>query len=325
MDWLDLNRSVNETNPELAISRVRLFLSGLLMGVADLIPGISGGTVAYILGIYSTFIGSIAALASSWEAVFGNDTLARQKLIQFFTIIFGMALSIVLFSHLLHQALADPFFRPLLYSFFFGLTLASAFICLKPIRRALLEFLLISSSFLFAFMITGQSHSIEVGGLLSDHVVQPYVILGGTLAIVAMMLPGISGSYVLHLMGLYQTVLFAIIEISRGAFFSANFFSNFIFLLNLGCGTLVGALVFSRLIQSLLTHASSAMHAILVGFMLGSLKSVWPFWKGVSERELVWQAPSPFEFSTYLCLIAAISGSLLVIRLTNRARAHLRV
>jgi len=244
-----------------------IFLRGLLMGAADIIPGVSGGTVAFITGIYDTLIDSIRAvdlefvtrllrgdIAGAWQHINGGFLLA---------LVLGIATSIFSLAQLVSWLLAH---HPVpLWAFFFGLILASALVLLRQVNRwsAVPLVCLLAGVALAVFIALSPGMSLDWG----------YwgIFLAAFLAICAMILPGISGSFILVLLGVYGPVLAAIKNLELGFLL--------VFILGAGCGLLC----FSRLLHWLLHRFHQATMAVLTGFLFGSLVVVWP-WK----RVLVW-------------------------------------
>jgi len=248
------------------MSPLGVYLRGMLMGAADIVPGVSGGTMAFITGIYETLLASIRAvdlvflrklfrldIAGAWRHVNGGFLLA---------LLLGIATSVFSLARLISWVL-DHHPVPL-WAFFFGLILASALVVLGQVRHW--------SAVTILSLSVGAGLALAIG--LSP-VMEPLtgfggVVLAGFLAICAMILPGISGSFILVLLGMYGTVLMAI----------KNLDILFLFIFAAGAGT--GLLCFSRLLYWLLHHFRPATMALLTGFLFGSLAVVWP-WKRVLE------------------------------------------
>lgn len=245
-------------------------LKGIAMGAADVVPGVSGGTIAFISGIYEELIQSInkvnfkaikllkkEGFLSMWKAVNGNFL---------FSLLLGIAISVITLAKIIRFLLET---QPILiWSFFFGLVLASIFYVAKQITRWNLGsiFMLFLGAFLAYFIttLTPQNGNISY----------PYLFLSGALAICAMILPGISGSYILLLLGVYRPVLDAIHE------------KEIKILGTLMVGAVVGLLSFSRLLKWLFDHYENVTLAALTGFIIGSLNKIWP-WKLVLESEMI--------------------------------------
>jgi putative membrane protein len=243
-----------------------VFLRGLLMGAADIVPGVSGGTIAFITGIYDTLLGSIRAfdlvfigkllkldIAGAWQHVNGGFLLA---------LLLGIGTSIFSLARMISWVLEN---HPVpLWAFFFGLILASALVLLRQVGQ----------------WTAGRAVSLLVGAAVAGFIALSPVLnldvglagvfLAGFLAICAMILPGISGSFILVLLGMYGTVLTAVKSLDL----------LFLGVFAVGAGT--GLMCFSRLLHWLLHHFHQATMALLTGFLFGSLAVVWP-WKRVLE------------------------------------------
>jgi putative membrane protein len=247
---------------------VFITLKGMAMGAADVVPGVSGGTIAFISGIYEELITSInnidlsltkmlrkEGIKAVWNKVNGNFLLAL------FVGIFISVLSLAKFlSWLLEN---EPI---LLWSFFFGLVVASIFMVGKEITRwtmGSIMVLLLGAA--LAFFITELPASDNVDSL-------PYLFLSGALAICAMILPGISGAFILVLLGSYKTILDAVHE------------RDIKIILTVGVGAIFGLLSFARLLKWMFNHYKNITLALLTGFILGSLNKIWP-WKKVLETK----------------------------------------
>ena len=245
-----------------------LILKGIAMGAADLVPGVSGGTIAFISGIYEELISSLNAinlsliktiktegLKSTWEKINGNFLVA---------ILLGIAISILSLSKLITWLLLE---KPILvWAFFFGLVLASILIVIKKINQWKLgEFLGLIIGTFFAYQLT------KLGALANSESMF-YLFISGSIAICAMILPGISGAFILVLLGSYNTVLQAINDKSIGklAVFMA--------------GAIVGILSFSKLLKWLFKTYKSITLAVLTGFMVGALAKIWPWKKALTYR-----------------------------------------
>jgi len=237
------------------------------MGAADIVPGVSGGTIAFITGIYDTLIDSIRAvdlaflskllkfdIADAWQHINGGFLLA---------LLLGIATSIFSLAQIVSWVLEH---HPVpLWAFFFGLILASAWVLLVQVRKwtAVTLLCLIVGIAVAVFIALSPVMNLNMG--LAG------VFLAGFLAICAMILPGISGSFILVLLGMYSTVLTAIKSL------------DLVFILVFVLGAGAGLLCFSRLLHWLLHQFHQATMALLTGFLFGSLTVVWP-WKHV----LVW-------------------------------------
>ena len=273
-----------------------VFVRGLAMGAADVVPGVSGGTVALITGIYERLIKSLSAfnldacryllkgqVSEAWRHIDGNFLLA---------LFAGVATSLFSLAKIISSALEQHPHE--VYSFFMGLILASSMLLARDIRpwRAGSWMALIMGVLLMLLVSELRPATPDVGPLL--------LFGAGAIAICAMILPGISGSFLLLIMGVYPVVL--------GAIESLDFATLAVFAL--GCA--VGLLSFVRLLSWLLLHCRLILMTFLVGVLLGSLKVLWP-WQ--SEQVLVlpvWQesamAAAMFVFGLGLVLALARLG-----------------
>ena len=250
----------------MALSSAGIFLRGLLMGAADIVPGVSGGTVAFITGIYDQLLDSLRAvdleflarlsrldIAGAWQHINGRFLLA---------LLLGIATSIFSLAQLVSWVLEH---HPVpLWAFFFGLILASAAVLLREVDNwsAPKVLCLLSAGAVAVCIALSPVMSLEMG--LAG------VFLAGFLAVCAMILPGISGSFILVLLGMYSTTLVALK--------SLDLVFILVFVIGAGCGLLC----FSRLLHWLLQRFHQGTMAVLTGFLFGSLLVVWP-WKRVLE------------------------------------------
>ncbi len=241
-----------------------ILLKGLCMGAADVVPGVSGGTIAFITGIYDEWLDSLKrctpavllrlkreGLAASWNYINGNFLLA---------VFGGILISLASLAKLITLALhAYPI---LVWAFFFGLIIASIVLLVKHQPHWKLSSwiaLVCGAAFVLAISMAAPA---QLPGY-------PWVLfLGGFVAICAMMLPGISGSFILLLVGLYPVFLKAITDF------------DLVSLLSFGLGCVCGLITFSRFLSWLLERFQATTLATLIGFLVGSLYVTWP-WKQV--------------------------------------------
>jgi putative membrane protein len=246
-----------------------VLLKGLAMGAADVVPGISGGTIAFITGIYEELLDSLRSInprsvrrlfsegpLAFWQAINGNFLLA---------LLLGIGISLFSLARVLTLLLEHH--AVLLWAFFFGLILASALYVARRlscwnIANAAMGI----AGAIFAFWITLATPAETTHALW-------FVFLSGSIAICAMILPGISGSFILLLLGQYRFILSAISEL------------NLVILMVFGSGAVIGLLAFSHLLAWLLHRYRDLTIALLTGFMLGALNKVWP-WKQVTDTYL---------------------------------------
>ena len=238
------------------------------MGAADVVPGVSGGTIAFISGIYDRLLASIAACTpdkllwlargrfnDTWKAIDGSFL---------FTLLAGILCSIATLARVISYLLAEH--GLLVWSFFFGLILISVYLVGREIERWS------PWTILAAIAGCGFAYLITVASPMTLSVTPLTLFFGGSIAICAMILPGISGSFILLLLGLYSGVLHAVKTFD---------------LVLLGCfmlGCVIGILSFSRLLSWLLGNARNITLAFLNGLLIGSLNKVWPWKETLSWR-----------------------------------------
>lgn len=250
------------------VQRIKLFLKGMAMGAADVVPGVSGGTIAFISGIYEELLSSIKALgpdtlvtlrkegiAAAWRQINGNFLI---------TLLSGIGTSVLLLVRPITWAIAH---KPvLIWSFFFGLIAASVWLCGKLVKHWSFPAL--------TGLLFGTAVAVVIGllnaGTGSDALW--FVFVSGAIAICAMILPGISGSFILLLMGMYLPVMAAIKT------FNIPVIAVFV----VGC--LFGLMAFSRLLSWMFARHHDITVSSLTGFLLGSLFIIWPWKEVVSVR-----------------------------------------
>jgi len=285
-----------------------LFLTGFLMGSADVVPGVSGGTIAFIMGIYQELINTIKLFnlkllrmicKIQWKEVL--DYLPW-KFIGFLGA--GIVFAIASLVHLISWAL--EYHETYLLSLFFGLVTASIFIVLKGLKPNLGVFVSVLVGSVFAWWLVGLPPS------ESSHT--PLILfLSGMIAITAMILPGISGSFILLVLGQYAYVIRAVKEL------------EFFTLAMVAAGCLVGITGFSRILSWLLARHYQVTVGLLVGFMIGSLRKIWPFKNELTFMQkpngdsiaITFENTMP-DFSSnvwWLCLITALAGGALILSL----------
>ncbi|MDX5437617.1 MAG: DUF368 domain-containing protein [Pontibacter sp.] len=239
-----------------------LFAKGVGMGAADVVPGVSGGTIAFITGIYEELLGSIRSvngeavrlllrfnLAGFWKHINGTFLLV---------LIGGILFSIASLSRLILFLLEH--YPELLWSFFFGLIVASAVVVSKKITRWNIAVVLAG------LLGAAVAYYVTVATPTQTPEAYWFIFLSGAIAICAMILPGISGSFLLVLLAKYEFILNSVKELRV----------DVIAVFGVGCVT--GILVFSHVLNWMLKHYHNITVALLTGFMVGSLNKVWP-WK----------------------------------------------
>ncbi|MEH6575831.1 MAG: DUF368 domain-containing protein [Amphritea sp.] len=241
---------------------ILLFFKGMLMGAADVVPGVSGGTIAFITGIYEELIATIKGFdLTSVRMLFKEGPVACWRHVNgsfLLVLLAGMVFSIAFIAGGVLFLLAN--YPVLIWAFFFGLIIASCWLVMSHVEiwstPVLVAFIVGS---VVAFVIT----SIAPAAVEPTNVM---ILVAGSVAICAMILPGISGSFILLLMGMYAPILAAV----KGADL------QIIGLFVLGC--IIGITCFSRVLSWMFAHYKVLTLALLAGFMMGSLNKVWP-WK----------------------------------------------
>ena len=284
------------------------------MGAADVVPGVSGGTIAFISGIYEELITSInnvdPALLKIWKNE-GFNSFWKKLNGNFLVALFlGIFISLFSLATLVSWLLENE--PVLLWSFFFGLVAASIFFVGKEITKwnlATVIMLLLGAA--IAYFITTLPASENTSSL-------PYLFMSGALAVCAMILPGISGAFILVLLGSYKTILDAVHE------------REIKVIVTVALGAIFGLLSFAKLLKWMFSHYKNLTLALLTGFILGSLNKIWP-WKLLLETKTIGdkiipikeQNISPFNFEgdpqLMFALIAAIIGFSLIFILEKLA------
>ena len=242
-------------------NRSILFLKGMAMGISDLIPGISGGTIALLLGIYKDFISSLKSI--NYKSFIYLIRLDFKKLNNqlnlcfLLPVFFGILSSIFIFSSLISFLLLD--YKVLLFSFFFGLIFFSSIRLISSLKpTSTLDFFTV-----FVGLVIGLSFFFVSSLSTSNSIFS--IFLAGFIAISAMLLPGISGSYILLILGKYEFMLDSI----------SSF--NWINILIFSLGAITGILSFSKMIHYLLKNYYRSTIFFLSGLMMGALNKVWPW------------------------------------------------
>lgn len=287
-------------------------LKGMAMGAADVVPGVSGGTIAFISGIYQELIETIDNLGIGilkiWKEEGFKIMFAKYNLGFLISLFCGIFVSIISLAKIISYLLEN---HPILvWSFFFGLVLASILYVGKQIEKwSLVVILLMLFAATLAYYIT-----IATPSQAPDEIY--YYFLSGAIAIIAMILPGISGSFILVLLGSYSIVLSALTEFIE-ALLSGNWElvkTNFIKVFTFIIGCLVGLKLFSRILKWMFANKKNITLAVLTGFMIGSLNKIWPWKKILSTRidrhgvevPLIEKSILPFSFNGEAQLVFAV-------------------
>jgi len=252
-----------------------LFFKGVAMGIADLMPGVSGGTIALLMGVYKELVESIDSInlnnlkllkndgfTSFWKAINGN----------FLSLLFlGIITAIFTFSFAIDYLMTH---HPIpLWSFFFGLLLATIIALKNSLSQwSPFNFLSMLLSAVLSFFVTQITPSNTEIGMV-------YLFISGFFGIIAMILPGISGAYILLILGAYSTVIGLIKDTLRGL---TNFQIDLLIptltqLMVFVLGILTGLKIFSFVLKWLFKHKHDTTMAVLIGLMIGALHKIWPW------------------------------------------------
>jgi len=287
------------------------------MGAADAVPGISGGTVALILGIYQRLINAISRVGK--EAVVLLKTRRWKSLAEFLDLKFlvclapGILSGLLVFVVLLHELIGEPdhpaWTRPFIYAIFFGAIAGSTYLVGKMVQfrnqgHAFACVALAVAGAIFAWWLTGLP---ALEGFTSAPNLMICFLLG-SIAISAMILPGISGSYLLLVFGAYHYFSGIPKAILKGKLVFADLIAFAAFAL----GCLIGLLGFSRVLKWLLRKYHSATLAVMGGFMVGALRKLWP-WQG-DEVE----PAQAMEFP--ICIVLIVASAVAILAIDHFAR-----
>ncbi|PHR14680.1 MAG: DUF368 domain-containing protein [Aequorivita sp.] len=258
-------------------------VKGLAMGAADVVPGVSGGTIAFISGIYEELIETIHNLDLGFFKIWKKEGFLKawkHYNLGFLLALFsGVLISIISLAKLITWLL--EVYPIMVWSFFFGLVIASIVYVGKQIthwRLAVIFAMIVAS--VGSYLIT-----------IADPVGSPdsswFLFFAGFIAIIAMILPGISGAFILLLLGAYTTVIGIVTQLGEGitTLNSSLFLGAFVKLLIFAVGAVIGLKVFSRALNWMFKHHKNLILAVLTGFMVGALNKIWP-WKEVLQYRM---------------------------------------
>ena len=266
---------------------VKIMLKGAAMGVAEVIPGVSGGTLAFITGIYERLLTAISNVNLGLLKTFKEDGFRAvwSKVDGLFLVklLAGMAAGFLVGLKLVVNLLET---HPVhIWSFFFGLILASVPLIGKQVKKwggVEIALLVFGAALVYWVTIAAPSQG-------SEHLL--IVFLAGIIGVSALMLPGLSGSFVLLLMGMYTIIMPAIEEVTHNPL-GPELLTVLVF----GLGMLVGLLTFAKVLSFTFKKYPNPTLALLTGFLIGSLNKVWP-WQQVSETRLNSKGVEVVKFS----------------------------
>jgi putative membrane protein len=261
--------------PRISKENLILALKGFCMGTADIVPGVSGGTVALIVGIYDELISTLSSIDHRFFKTLSTFNLKNILEAMNFKFLFplgvGILSALVIMARVMHYLMNN--YEVYTWSLFFGLIIASILFLGKKIEN-------IKSKSSIASITLGAAIGFLAVSLIPVTTPQtlPFIFGAGMIGICAMILPGISGSFILLILGKYTYVTSAL----KNPFIE----NNIMVILSFSFGCLVGLLSFSKVLNYFLQKHYNITMCVLTGFMIGSLKKIWP-WKEILEQKIV--------------------------------------
>ena len=264
-------------------SFIGLVLRGLAMGIAELVPGVSGGTIAFMTGIYLQLVRTLASFGVDSIAMIGRPKQFWQhhNLSFLLSLGLGMGFGIVIFAQVIRYSLAN--FPPVIWAFFFGVISASIIHMARQRSTSALLYYALPGVVLGVGFV-----ALPVGDFSGS---LPMILIAGALAICAWILPGISGSFVLLLLGLYDDIILAVTD------------RDLQVLATLACGCGLGILLFARSLAWVLDRYADQLLAFLIGFMSSALLKLWP-WQDANAESVFSAAVSPTTYTSIAGLSA---------------------
>lgn len=256
-------------------------LKGIAMGAADVIPGVSGGTIAFMTGIYNELLASISSInKESLKLFFTGKWKQFYRYINgnfLFSLIVGIGISILSLAKLMSYLLVH---QPVeTWAFFFGLIVASSILILKGIENwKPKDLVFLALGIVIGIVVCTLSPTNTPDGLW-------FIFISGALAICAMILPGISGSFILLILGKYEYIMTRISELVSGI----DVWSNLGIMAVFGLGCIIGIVSFSKFLHWLMEHYHKQTVLVMAGFIIGSLVRIWP-WSNM-DKVIVSQNP----------------------------------
>ena len=291
------------------------------MGTADIIPGISGGTIAFITGIYSQWLGAIVSInpifVKNLLRLDWKSALAEIHLRFLLTLFLGIAVAILTTARVMHYFINNH--AVLTWSLFFGLILASIFVVGKEIDSW-------QGPTIFCAGAGGAESAFLIVGMIPVTTPETwwFLVFSGIIVICAMVLPGLSGSFLLLILGKYEFVI--------GAIKNPFNFENLLVISLFTAGGLIGIVSFSRILKFFLSHYRQVTMAFLTGVMIGAMRKIWP-WKEVLESKVVQGEthvlqeqnilPTKFDSQFLLAMILMIAGVVVVLILEKLSQRRI--
>jgi len=301
-------------------------LCGLSMGCADVVPGVSGGTVALILGIYERLVTAISRFDRTFvRHVTRRQWLAAATYIDLRFLVFlavGLGSGIVVMSLLVNRLLADSFTRSITFAAFSGMILASSLLVALMIRPLSGQKWYCLAMGLSGVVIAWWASSVTPAGASAPPSLV-WLFVCGSIAICAMILPGISGALMLLVLGVYAHLT----EIPHNLLHGEDRLNCILMLFVFGGGCAVGLVSFSKVLKWLLARQHALTMSILCGFMLGALRRLWPFQLDLTpeiekfkhkEFKLAW--PEPFGFEFIAVVLATVAAIVIVLAIDRAVR-----
>ena len=285
------------------LQHLRTYLGGFLMGMADLVPGVSGGTIALVLGIYERLVASVKEGSSALLSLLKRDVDGFKTHLQhvewglLIPLLAGILSAVLLLASFIEHQIEQ---RPqIVAGLFFGLVVGSVFIAWGLIKRPQPRYLPIAAVVgLLMFVLLGFGEGSEAA--------DPSALAffgAGALAICAMILPGISGSLILLIIGMYKPVLNAVSDREIGT------------IVLVGLGAVCGLAIFSQILSWALEHHHDPVLAALIGLMIGSTRVLWPWPSGVEGPELA--RPGDDWFRVVIAMAAGLAIVFAISRLSR--------
>ena len=263
-------------------NKILIYLKGMLMWACDVVPWVSGGTIAVITWIYERLIQAIKNIVPNLKLFFTGKWKEFWKNVDgtfLLCLILGIGTSIVLFANIITNAIRD--YPILIWSFFMGLILISAVFLGKQVKRNWKTVLCLIIFWILAFFITNPSNT-----PLSITSTWRWTLICGSIAICAMILPGISGSFMLVLLWMYETIMLAVKNL------------DIVTICIFWIWAVIWLILFSNVLSRLFKHYKMITLASLTGFMLGSLNKVWPWKDTIYSEWWAWRNILPNQFET---------------------------
>lgn len=306
------------------VFKFQCIVQGFIMGIAELVPGVSGSTLALIMGIYDDFINLLHSISTVVKTLIefvlrrkNKEDLKKAFLcIDFkfgFLLILGMAISIAILSRILESSIEEN--PQYISAIFFGMVLASIPIPFAKItKKNSLNFAIIflTAALTFTFLGINPADTSENPSTL-------LLFFGGMVGVSGLILPGVSGSFILLMIGLYEYIISLISSFAEGDFSGGKILDILIF----GAGLIFGFIFFVRILKYLLNHFNNKVFAFLTGLMIGSLRVLYPLFEGSFEEKDKYNfLESSNQYSTVIVILLVIFSFLGILLLSQFSKAR---